>query len=159
MPKRYARMLLLSLLPGLALAGPAEAELAQRLDALLAAHPDFSGELLLAQGKQTLYQRSQTPAERSDAPPPDRPYQYRVGSISKQLTAVLVLRAAATGQLDLDQALGSDLTGLPARTTRSASRSCSTTAPALSSRASHHSSRRVAALRMPTMAMCCWASG
>lgn len=114
MPKRYARICLLSLLPGLALAGPAEAELARRLDALLAAQPAFSGELLLVQGEQTLYQRSQTLVERSDAPPPDRPYQYRVGSISKQLTAVLVLSAAAKGQLDLEQALDSELTGLPA---------------------------------------------
>lgn len=101
-PRRLA--CLFSLLPALALAGPAEDALRGRLAALL--HPNgphsFSGGVLIERHGQPLYAHSQALPDRPASGAPTLRSQYQVASISKQFTAALVLREVAAGRLQLD---------------------------------------------------------
>jgi D-alanyl-D-alanine carboxypeptidase len=81
-----------------------EARLGHRLDSLLRSQSirPFNGQVLIARGGQTIYERSigYADLERKTAFP--KHSQYVIGSLTKQITAVLVLQAAEKGLIGLD---------------------------------------------------------
>jgi CubicO group peptidase (beta-lactamase class C family) len=70
--------------------------------AAFAAEHDFSGTILVRQGARTLYSHSFGLADRAFAVPAAADTSYRIASITKLFTAVLILQLAQEGRLDLD---------------------------------------------------------
>ena len=62
----------------------------------------FMGSIVVQQDGKTVYQRSLGWADVENQIPATAETQYRIGSISKTFTAVLVLKAAADGRLSLN---------------------------------------------------------
>ena len=62
----------------------------------------FMGSIVVQQDGKTIYQRSLGWADVENQIPATAETQYRIGSISKTFTAVLVLKAAADGRLSLN---------------------------------------------------------
>ena len=75
----------------------------QKLDAYFdALDGHFMGSIVVQQDGKTIYQRSLGWADVENQVPATAETQYRIGSISKTFTAVLVLKAAAEGRLSLN---------------------------------------------------------
>lgn len=75
----------------------------QQLDAYFdALDGHFMGSIVVQQDGKTIYQRSLGWADVENQIPATAETQYRIGSISKTFTAVLVLKAAADGRLSLN---------------------------------------------------------
>ena len=75
----------------------------QKLDAYFdALDGHFMGSIVVQQDGKTIYQRSLGWADVENQIPATAETQYRIGSISKTFTAVLVLKAAADGRLSLN---------------------------------------------------------
>ena len=74
---------------------------------------DFSGTILITERKRTLYRRSFGLADRAFRIPAAMDTRYRVASITKLFTAVLILQLAQEGRLDLDSPFGSVLPDYP----------------------------------------------
>ena len=75
----------------------------QKLDAYFdALDGHFMGSIVVQQDGKTVYQRSLGWADVENQIPATAETQYRIGSISKTFTAVLVLKAAAEGRLSLN---------------------------------------------------------
>ena len=75
----------------------------QKLDAYFdALDGHFMGSIVVQQDGKTIYQRSLGWADVENQIPAIAETQYRIGSISKTFTAVLVLKAAADGRLSLN---------------------------------------------------------
>ena len=66
----------------------------------------FSGELLVAQGHQLILHHAVGDAHREPSVPASPGQVYRIASITKPLTAALVLQAQQEGRLDLDAPIG-----------------------------------------------------
>jgi D-alanyl-D-alanine carboxypeptidase len=96
--------------------GPASAQPAARLDSVIDAHArghDFSGTILVARGDQRLYQGSFAVAERAFGTPADDSIRYRIASITKLFTSVLILQLHQEGRLDVNAAIGTLLPDYP----------------------------------------------
>jgi CubicO group peptidase (beta-lactamase class C family) len=102
---------LVLLLPG-PLAARARPVLAGTIDAYARAR-DFSGTILVRQRGRTLYGRSFGLADRAFAVPASLRTRYRIASVSKLFTAILVLQLAGEGRLDLDAPLRAVLPDYP----------------------------------------------
>lgn len=83
-------------------------KLGSSIDSLLLSqlHPPFSGVIIIQQNGKNIYTKKRGYADwhskqiiKSDA-------QFVIGSLSKQITAVLVMRAVEKGLLDLDEKVG-----------------------------------------------------
>ena len=75
----------------------------QKLDAYFdALDGHFMGSVVVRQDGKTIYQRSLGWADVENRIPATAETQYRIGSISKTFTAVLVMKAAAEGRLSLN---------------------------------------------------------
>jgi len=90
----------------LAFAWPAAAaDEARWADALVRAYADagrFSGSVLVARGGKPVFERSYGLANREWETPASADTRYRIGSITKQFTAVAILQLAEAGKLRLD---------------------------------------------------------
>jgi D-alanyl-D-alanine carboxypeptidase len=74
---------------------------------------DFSGTILVRERGRTPYSRSFGLADRAFAVPAAADTRYRVASITKLFTAVLILQLAQEGRLDLDAPLRAALPDYP----------------------------------------------
>lgn len=79
--------------------------LSQLLDSY-AMHRGFSGTALIARGGKVLLQRAYGKADVEWSVPSDPAATYRIGSLSKPLTATLVMQLVQQNQLRLDSTLG-----------------------------------------------------
>lgn len=98
------RNLLAALLLFAAPPAAAQSRLAAPIAAFARTH-DFSGTVLVRQRGRTLYSRSFGLADRAFAVPHRADTRYRVASITKLFTAVLILQLAQEGRLALDAPL------------------------------------------------------
>jgi len=80
----------------------AEQKLDTYFDALVG---HFMGSIVVRQDGKTIYQRSMGWADLENQIPATAETQYRIGSISKTFTAVLVMKAAAEGRLSLSDSI------------------------------------------------------
>lgn len=123
-PLRFALAGLLSALP-LAFpssplhaqqAGPAPAALAASIDSLvraeLLARGTTSVQIVITRGDETLLDRAWGLADLAARRPADASTTYRIGSMSKHVTAALLLRLVDQGRLSLSDPIGRYLTGL-----------------------------------------------
>ena len=100
---------------GCAHAGATEGQ-ATALEAAIgqyAAEQDFSGTILVERSGATLYRRSFGLADRAFEVPATDDTRYRIASITKLFTAVLVLQLVDEGKLDLDRPIGAYLPDFP----------------------------------------------
>jgi D-alanyl-D-alanine carboxypeptidase len=74
---------------------------------------DFSGTILVHRGGSLLYHRGFGVAERAFGTPADSATKYRVASITKLFTSVLVLQLYQEGKLDLDATVRTYLPDYP----------------------------------------------
>ncbi|HYJ53589.1 MAG TPA: serine hydrolase domain-containing protein [Allosphingosinicella sp.] len=74
---------------------------------------NFSGTILVREHGRTLYSRSFGLADRAFAVPAAADTRYRIASITKLFTAVLILQLAQEGRLDLDAPLRAALPDYP----------------------------------------------
>lgn len=65
----------------------------------------FMGSIVVQQDGKTIYQRSMGWADLENQIPAIAETQYRIGSVSKTFTAVLVMKAAAEGRLSLSDSI------------------------------------------------------
>ena len=68
--------------------------------------PAFNGAVLVARGNQVLFQRQLGLADRQSQAVMSADSQFVIGSLSKQITAVLVLEQVRQGRVMLDAAIG-----------------------------------------------------
>ena len=95
---------------------PAFAQATAPLDSVIGAYVhdhDFSGTILVQRGGQRLYRRSFGVAERAFGTPADDSTRYRIASITKLFTSVLILQLHQEGRLDVDATIGAVLPGYP----------------------------------------------
>ena len=107
----------LTVLALLLAASPSAQPLAERADALLAAYHDigqFDGVALIAQGDEIVYENGFGLADRSWEIPNAPEARYRIGSVTKQFTAALILQLAEAGEIRLDAPISRYLPGYPA---------------------------------------------
>ncbi|HEX2211702.1 MAG TPA: serine hydrolase domain-containing protein [Longimicrobium sp.] len=96
-------------------AAPASAQPAA-LDSLIdgyAREHDFSGTILVQRAGERLYTRSFGVAERAFGTPADDSTRYRVASITKLFTAVLVMQLHQEGRVDVDRPIRAYLPDYP----------------------------------------------
>ena len=105
-----AALLLLGL-PGPAAAQPAPS-LGATINAFARTH-DFSGTILVRERGYTRYSRAFGLADRANAVPAAMNTRYRVASITKLFTSVLILQLAQEGRLDLNAPLRAALPDYP----------------------------------------------
>lgn len=104
MPMRALALLFLLLLPSWPIsAAPRETQTAAEFIAEHAARHQFSGTILVRQDERTTFRQSFGLAERAFAVPNTPDTRYKVASITKTLTATLILKAVEEGKLTLDQ--------------------------------------------------------
>jgi D-alanyl-D-alanine carboxypeptidase len=98
--------------PGLGLARPGCGR-SPRLDAIgdYAREHDFNGTILIQDRGRTIYHRSFGVADRSFNIPAKNDTRYRIASITKAFTAVLILQLVEQGRLDLQGSIKSCLPG------------------------------------------------
>ena len=98
-------------------AAPAGAQDAQRMDQVVRAQSEadaFSGSVLVAKDGQVLLDRGYGFANREWRAPNDGDTKFRLGSLTKQFTAVAVLMLAEQGKVDLDAPIKTWLPDAPA---------------------------------------------
>lgn len=98
-------------------AAPAAAQDAQRMDQVVRAESEadaFSGAVLVAKDGQVLLDRGYGFANREWRAPNDGDTKFRLGSLTKQFTAVAVLMLAEQGKVDLDAPIKTWLPDAPA---------------------------------------------
>lgn len=93
-------------------AAPAPRPLAATIGDFAGAH-DFSGTILVRERGRTLYRRSFGLADRAFGVPASARTRYRIASITKLFTSVLILQLAQEGRLDLDAPLRDALPDFP----------------------------------------------
>ena len=102
----------LAALPRPASAQPAGPGLEAAIDAYAREH-DFNGTILVHDGGRLLYHRSHGVAERAFGVPAQNATRYRIASITKLFTSVLVLQLHQEGRLHLDSTIRVYLPGYP----------------------------------------------
>lgn len=98
-------------------AGPVLAQDVGRMDQIVrgsVARDEFTGSILVARGDQILLDQGYGMANREWNIPNDGDTKFRLGSLSKQFTAVAVILLNQRGQLDLDAPLKMYLPDAPA---------------------------------------------
>jgi D-alanyl-D-alanine carboxypeptidase len=105
-------LLILSAILSMAPLQPASAQLDSVIGVYAREH-DFSGTILVQRGGQRLYQRSFGVAERAFGTPADDSTRYRVASITKLFTSVLILQLHQEGQVDVNAPIGTWLPDYP----------------------------------------------
>jgi D-alanyl-D-alanine carboxypeptidase len=109
------RALIIPAILSIALPRPALAQPA-RLDSVIGAYArehDFSGTVLVQAGGRRLYHGAFGVAERAFGTPADTTTRYRVASITKLFTAVLVMQLHQEGRLHVDSAIAAYLPDYP----------------------------------------------
>jgi CubicO group peptidase (beta-lactamase class C family) len=99
-----------------ALTVPAQAQPTQSLDRAIGASArdsDFSGVILVTERGRARYRSAFGLADRAFAVPATPDTRYRVGSVTKLFTAVLILQLAQEGRLSLDVPIRSALPDYP----------------------------------------------
>ena len=95
---------------------PGRARLGASVDSIVQAELIAKGavgvSLVIARGGETLLERSWGLADVDAKRPADASTSYRIGSMSKQFTAALVLKQVDRGRLSLSDTIGQYLTGL-----------------------------------------------
>lgn len=102
----------LAVLPRVAVAQPAAAAVDSVIEAYAREH-GFNGTILVHRGGRTLYHGGFGVAERAFDSPADSATRYRIASITKLFTAVLVMQLHQEGRLDVDRAIGTYLPDYP----------------------------------------------
>lgn len=108
------RLLCLLISLGFTTSSGAQNEVTPRLDALLAeaaAKDVFSGNVLVQQNGQVLFQKQTGLADHENRIPNSAETRFAIGSITKLFTKILVLQLAAEGKLRLEDKLGRHLDG------------------------------------------------
>jgi len=105
-------VLLLLGLAAPAAARPAPSPLGATVNGFAREH-DFSGTILVRERGYTLYSRAFGLADRANAVPAAMNTRYRIASITKLFTAVLILQLAQEGRLDLNAPLRAALPDYP----------------------------------------------
>lgn len=102
------RVLCASFLLPLLAACSASHRLSSQLDGMLATPPGrpFNGVVLISQDDQVVYTQALGQADPERAVPLKLEDRFVIGSLSKQMTATLVLREAEAGRLHLDAPIG-----------------------------------------------------
>lgn len=107
----------LAALLALGSASPAAADDARDAEALVRAYADigrFSGSVLVARDGKPVFERSYGLANREWEIPAAADTRFRVGSITKQFTAVAILQLAEAGKLNLDDPVARHYADAPA---------------------------------------------
>lgn len=93
---------------------PSSAEVAARVDSMVGAYMAEKGpasmSVAISRGSETLFQRAWGLADDAANRPATTASVYRIGSISKQFTAVLLLKQVERGKLALTDSIGAYLT-------------------------------------------------
>ena len=114
------RALPVLLLLALFLSSPAHAQTkAEQLDALLTKYHEvgqLNGAVLVAEGDDVLFERGFGEANMEWDIPNTPDTRFRVGSVTKQFTAALILQLAEEGQIDLQAPVTAYVPGYPAAT-------------------------------------------
>lgn len=76
---------------------------------------DFSGTLLVQDGEHFLYNKSFGLADRAFDVPADNTTRYRIASITKLFTSVLILQLHEQGKLDIDGRIKTYLPDYPVK--------------------------------------------
>ena len=87
------------------------------IEALMAAYHEaglFNGTVLVADGGEVIYEKGFGHADQSWSIPNGADTRFRIGSVTKQFTAALVLQLAEQGLIDLDAPLTTILPDYPA---------------------------------------------
>ncbi len=112
------RLFLLPLLLILALPRPAEAQTeAEQIDALLTQYHEvgqFNGAVLAAEGDDVLYEKGFGDANMEWDIPNAPDTRFRIGSVTKQFTAALILQLMEEGKIDLQGHVTDYLSDYPA---------------------------------------------
>ncbi len=87
--------------PSLSLARTPQPPPLEAVIGAFASEKDFSGTILVADGGRTIYRRSFGLADRAFGVPASAATRYKVASITKLFTSVLILRLHDEGKLDL----------------------------------------------------------
>lgn len=74
---------------------------------------DFGGCVLIARGDDVLLERCWGPADRASGKENTLETKFQIGSLSKQMTAVAILRLADRGMLDVDDPISRHLPAYP----------------------------------------------
>ena len=105
MKNRIAGLLFLTLQLPASLAYAAEAPLAAKIDKLVAQYADccsFTGTILVSDHDQVIFKKGYGFADREWNIPNTPDVKFRLGSISKQFTAMLFMQQVAQGSLELE---------------------------------------------------------
>ena len=105
-------LLLVALLPLLS----RSQDLAARADELLSAYHKqgkFNGTVLLAKGGQVLFEKGYGPSDTKTGVPNSGRTEFRIGSMSKPFTAILVLQLQEQGLLSLTDPLSKFIPDYP----------------------------------------------
>jgi len=109
-------LLIIPLMLSAAAPAPVRAQPAARLDSLVGAYArehDFSGTVLVQAGGRRLYHGGFGVAERAFGAPADSATRYRIASITKLFTAVLVMQLHQEGRLHVDSTIATYLPDYP----------------------------------------------
>lgn len=90
--------------------------LAEKADSVLKAYhqqDQFSGTVLIARSGKVVYERSYGQADRAKHFPNTSHTEYRIGSVSKTFTAVLIMQLREKGLLSLEDPVSKWLAGYP----------------------------------------------
>lgn len=79
---------------------------------VLAAHPDFSGRIIVERCGHVIYDQATGMADRAHSTPVDKTTLFDLGSLAKSLTAASILALVDDGRLALDDTLGVFVSGL-----------------------------------------------
>jgi CubicO group peptidase (beta-lactamase class C family) len=99
---------------GLAILGAATPALADPFDDVLAAHPDFSGAVLVEKDGAILFDKAYGMADEARGIPNRTTTSFHLGSLSMLFTDLAILHLANVGKLSLDNTAGQFLPGAPA---------------------------------------------
>lgn len=113
---RLGLKVMLAWLAAFAPPAPAQARPAPALDSAIAAlarQNDYSGVILVTERGRVRYSRAFGPADRAFAVPATPATRYRIGSVTKLFTAVLILQLVQEGRLDLHAPLRRALPDFP----------------------------------------------
>lgn len=87
---------------------------AQRADAVMAQFPQFTGAVLVVRDGKTEFRKAYGQANRELSVPNTPAMKFRIGSITKQFTAMAILQLAEAGKLSVDDPVSKYVANAPA---------------------------------------------